>query len=294
MFPVFQIQRKLQKRIFGIQFWEGVERSVKEDFGTGRKDVNNFNPRHVQILLRTYQTGGAAAVLSHTGDPNKGIRDWYENQKQHDEAKVETGDEMPSSGLQRWKSVRDTITSRARVTRQWSSVRKSVLEGDTMKKLKSKRTKSKKDNEVDAVASASASDLFKVTKTNTNKSSKDGDVASALRRIRANRAQITPMKETPGNGQEKVGRSDVLSNRPETPSSPPPDVADALRQIRLKRTQIADPDCARQRRGTTRVQTRKGRPSSTIKGADVPNVRRRQAGSLFASRGQTSGSGWLK
>ena len=163
-----------------------------------------------------------------------------------------------------------------------------------MKKIKSKRTKSKKDNEVDAVASASASDLFKVTKTNTNKSSKDGDVASALRRIRANRAQITPMKETPGNDQEKVGRSDVLSNRPETPSSPPPDVADALRQIRLKRTQIADPDCARQRRGTTRVQTRKGRPSSTIKGADVPNVRRRQAGSLFASRGQTSGSGWLK
>ena len=61
LFPIFELQRKLQSKVFGIQFWQNIERSAKENY---YQDQSSFNPRHVQILLRTYQVGGAAAVLS--------------------------------------------------------------------------------------------------------------------------------------------------------------------------------------------------------------------------------------
>ncbi len=136
LFPMFQLQRRLQKRVFGVRFWEKVERSAKENFNEENK--NEFNPRHVQVLLRTYQTGGAAAVLSHTGDPNKGLRDWYENQKhqENDEVDVEANESRRSIGLHRWDSLRDTVTTKAKVTQQWSSVRKVILEGDVLKNSK--------------------------------------------------------------------------------------------------------------------------------------------------------------
>ena len=76
------------------------------------------------------------AVLSHTGDPNKGLRDWYENQKDQDgnmEAddnyEAENGDR--SKGLQRWSSIRD---SKAKAAQQWDSVRRSIsTDGNALK-----------------------------------------------------------------------------------------------------------------------------------------------------------------
>jgi hypothetical protein len=65
----FSSQQKPQQHVFGRRFWQSMNRKSKEN----RKGTNDFNPRHVQVLLRTYQTGGAAAVLSHTRDPNKGL-----------------------------------------------------------------------------------------------------------------------------------------------------------------------------------------------------------------------------
>ena len=82
LFPMFNLQRKLQKRVFGTGYWERIEKRAKDNYGNANK--NEFNPRHVQILLRTYQTGGAVAVLSHTGDPNQGLREWYVNEKERD------------------------------------------------------------------------------------------------------------------------------------------------------------------------------------------------------------------
>lgn len=110
LFPMFQIQRKLQKRVFGIRFWEKIERASKENFNDRNK--NEFNPRHVQILLRTYQTGGAAAVLSHTGDPNKGLREWYENQKNND---IIDETDLPEPKMSRWTSVRNVVNSKRNI-----------------------------------------------------------------------------------------------------------------------------------------------------------------------------------
>lgn len=83
-------------------------------------------------------------MLSHTGDPNKGLREWYENQKDQDEAKVE---ELPedngsrNTGLQRWKTIRESVHNKANAAKQWSGVRKSVLDGNTMKQTTLKRIK---------------------------------------------------------------------------------------------------------------------------------------------------------
>ena len=78
LFPIFHIQRTIQNKVMGMRYWEMIERKRPENFG--KKEANVFDPRHVQILLRTYKTGGAAAVLSHTGDPNSGLREWFEKQ----------------------------------------------------------------------------------------------------------------------------------------------------------------------------------------------------------------------
>lgn len=72
LFPVFLLQRNIQKHVFGVGYWESVERSLKED-DLSVPSTNKFDPRHVQVLMRTYQDGGAAAVLNHTGDLNEGV-----------------------------------------------------------------------------------------------------------------------------------------------------------------------------------------------------------------------------
>lgn len=142
---MFQIQRKLQRKVFGIRFWDKVERSAKENFNEQNK--NEFNPRHVQILLRTYQTGGAAAVLSHTGDPNKGLRDWYNNQKDNENDEVEVEDDAEHgkrTGLQRWNSLRETVNSKAKATQQWGSVKRNILDGEVAKQLKPRTSRVKR------------------------------------------------------------------------------------------------------------------------------------------------------
>ena len=124
LFPMFQIQRKLQKRVFGIRFWEKIERASKENFNDRNK--NEFNPRHVQILLRTYQTGGAAAVLSHTGDPNKGLREWYENQKKNDIVDEADLPDEPSK-MSRWTSVRNVVNNSKRNILDGQSIKQKTI-----------------------------------------------------------------------------------------------------------------------------------------------------------------------
>ena len=120
---MFQIQREIQQKVFGVRFWENVERSSKNNF-SDPNTKNEFNPRHVQILMKTYQTGVAAALLTHTGDPNKG--DWHQHQKEVDVPDVEDDAEKGNSkttGRQRWNSLKET---NANATQLWNSVRKSV------------------------------------------------------------------------------------------------------------------------------------------------------------------------
>lgn len=139
---MFQIQRKIQQKVFGVRFWENVERSSKDNF-SDPNTKNEFNPRHVQILMKTYQTGGAAALLTPTGDPNKGLRDWHQHQKEVDVPDVEDEAEKGNSkttGRQRWNSLKET---NANATQLWNSVRKSVADGGFVGKQSMERIKFK-------------------------------------------------------------------------------------------------------------------------------------------------------
>ncbi len=128
LFPMFEIQRKLQRNVFGVRFWEKVERQSKEE--SSDQSRNEFNPRHIQILLRTYQTGDAAAILRHTGDPKLGLHDECKNNGQEDE----------DSSMQRWNSLRESISTKAKLSQRWGRVKEHFLKGDLwrIEKVKSK------------------------------------------------------------------------------------------------------------------------------------------------------------
>ena len=91
LFPIFRIQRTIQKKIMGLKYWNNVENGRMSYFNQKKE----FNPRHVQILLRTYRTGAAAAFLTHTGDPNVALREHFikenEEQEREEHEKVEKG-----------------------------------------------------------------------------------------------------------------------------------------------------------------------------------------------------------
>ena len=92
LFPVFGIQRIIQKKIMGAKYWHDVENNRSIYFNTARK-MKNFDPRHVHILLRTYKTGAAAAILSHTGDPNVALKQQFDLDNEcHNEGIKENND----------------------------------------------------------------------------------------------------------------------------------------------------------------------------------------------------------
>jgi hypothetical protein len=113
--------------VFGVRFWDNVERSSKENFNDPNAK-NEFNPRHVQILMKTYQTV----------DPNKGLQDWHQNWKEVEVPDMEDEAEKGNSkttGLQRW------VDSNANATKMWNSVRNCVVDGGFMGKQGRERMK---------------------------------------------------------------------------------------------------------------------------------------------------------
>eukprot|EP00956_Cyclotella_meneghiniana_P032057 scaffold86357_cov74-Cyclotella_meneghiniana.AAC.3 len=320
LFPMFLIQQKLQRRVFGRRFWQSIDRKSKENSKGGAK--NDFNPRHVQILLRTYQTGGAAAVLTHTGDPNKGLRDWYSNQKQNDikEDIIEDDEYDKSSGIQRWQSIRNnvsTVGSKAnpRVKRIQSNG--AAIKEHTMARIKSFKRQSKIDNQVVNANAAmgsippSSNEIQQhlpspsAPPRENNAASRPlsanappPDVADALHQIRARRsgADKTPSTET--------SKSNATVSRPRSSSAntPPRDVAAALQSIRTKRQEISPKDPPGEGVGGASRETkvkvdftmkkRRSRQQRRRTGNDIPpnNVRRRQAGSMFVP---AQSEGWL-
>ena len=57
LFPCFVIQRQIQRKVMGLNFWDdytNAPKSKKVEHGEKR-----FDPRHVQSILRTYKTGEA-------------------------------------------------------------------------------------------------------------------------------------------------------------------------------------------------------------------------------------------
>lgn len=291
LFPMFQIQRKLQKKVFGIQFWEEIERSSKDTFDHTGKNRNEFNPRHVQILLRTYQTGGAVAVLSHTGDPNAGLREWYENQKEDDEAQYDANpadSENAKSGSQRWAALRNNVQSKAKATQQWGSMKKNILSGTLDKINELKKSNVKSDN-LDMVAAASAA----MGGQSQSKKVIPRNVAERLSSIRAKRQQddedratvINASGENTSNQETKAKEDPVNEVSPTRAGSTiPPDVAERLQRIRAARLE------ARKRQASTK------RPRPRARDAVIPNnVRQRQVGTIYYKPNDGANSrDWLK
>ncbi|GMH85793.1 hypothetical protein TrVE_jg1722 [Triparma verrucosa] len=80
LFPAFCIQRAIQEKCGGVEYWTDQANRPKED--APKHGERKFDRRHVQSVLRTYKTGSAAAILTHTGDPNEGLREWMAKAKE--------------------------------------------------------------------------------------------------------------------------------------------------------------------------------------------------------------------
>jgi Ca2+-binding EF-hand superfamily protein len=297
LFPMFQIQRKLQKKVFGVQFWEEIERSSKETYDHTGKNRNEFNPRHVQILLRTYQTGGAVAVLSHTGDPNAGLRDWYENQKQDDKAQHESNaaeeSENAKSGSQRWAALRETVQSKAKATQQWGSMKRNILNG-TLDRISDLKKTNVGADDLDMVAAASAMGGHSEVKDSDESKRRaiPRHVAERLDRIRAKHRQDDKDSATVKMSDQNTSNQDTTREDPTehvvvTParaSSIPPDVAERLQRIRAARLEAKK----------KQVPTKRPRPRA--RETVIPNnVRQRQVGTIFYKSNDGANSrDWLK
>ena len=309
---MFQLQRKLQKKVFGNKFWEKIEKKAKENFNIDDHNKDEFNPRHVQILLRTYQTGGAVAVLSHTGDPNKGLREWYANQKDKDtndeEAPPSTEDEQKLTS--RWSSIREKVNTKSKATQQWSNVKKSILEANAVEKMKEIKPKASfRRKRADRVA---ISDVPEGESDNPPKAANPPDkIVEDLRRIRARQQAEEGNDQT--QAQQQQPHQDDTGIKQASASTIPPNVAEDLRRIRERRAKKANRDRGKDDRPTSSKGSSKDRRSkgsskkrrerdrrrrrtrakSTAAPVQHHSTRRRTAGSMFHQSGAVASREWL-
>lgn len=119
---MFQIQRQLQRKVFGVRYWEKVERRSKEVFNN---QDQSKNPRHVHKLLRTYQTGDAVAEIRQ----NEVLRDGVKN----------NSGELLSSGskvgadteIKKMNSLMESIAqTKASSSLRWRRVKERILNGE--------------------------------------------------------------------------------------------------------------------------------------------------------------------
>lgn len=76
-------------------------------------------------------------MLSHTGDPNKGLRDWYENRK-HQNNEEEAENEAPTEGkinteVHGWNFIRNRFKRKKEATERWGSVSRNILDGKVLR-----------------------------------------------------------------------------------------------------------------------------------------------------------------
>ena len=322
LFPMFQLQQKLQRKVFGIRYWKKIERASKEDRNELVSEQSfNFNPRHVQNLLRTYQTGGAAAAAGLSGTNDTGLgkalrEDWQEAKAQMTENKdIEAaGVEAESNNVKsRWNLIRESVVGETKAVQQWSSVRKGILDNKSaMNKIKQLKPKVRVRRKVrDTPGSDEAQ--RKADNGNMSKSPDPPEIdtkpsgtvqppnkiADDLKRIRERRHRQAVVAE---NTETDQSEPDTEGVGPASSVSIPTNVADDLRRIRARRARKANRERRRgeDNRPTSKSSNRKradhGR-ANRKKSNNTPtlhqNVRQRAAGSMFIS--QTKGrGGWLE
>ncbi len=117
LFPIFRIQRTIQKKILGMKYWNNVENSKKSYLNQKKQ----FNPRHVQILLRTYKTGAAAAFLTHTGDVNVALRENFIKEQGQEEQKDQQNENEPFE-----RDINDGVSGQRREAYKYEKLKRAV------------------------------------------------------------------------------------------------------------------------------------------------------------------------
>ena len=297
LFPMFKLQHKLQKRVFGTGYWKRIEKRAKDDYENANK--NEFNPRHVQILLRTYQTGGAVAVLTHTGDPNQGLREWYENEKEMDtkgcrdkevdmmadspglpeEGRSVGGKKISDKGRNLKEKTLDRIRRLKGKVRQPLEI--YTIRGSSFLTRSSNQHRPNKE-QGKSCAPVGGAKLLPTAMEDANRRAQPTEskptipkhVARDLERIRAKRARSLRQKE--GKQPGVTNESDISPTTAGQKAVVPSKVAEDLKRIRAKRTK----KMLQQRHSSALRQSK-------------PNTRQREAGSIFFNQ-QTGRRGWLE
>ena len=87
LLPVFRIQRKIQNKILGMNYWRNVERNRPDTKKLKHEDT--FDARYAKDLLRKYKEGGLSAMLTHCGDPDDTLLQLYQKKERGEETKIE-------------------------------------------------------------------------------------------------------------------------------------------------------------------------------------------------------------
>jgi Ca2+-binding EF-hand superfamily protein len=76
LFPIFVLQRKIQKKVMGIMYWKDIEnmRSTSENRrkSNAARSKMIFDHRHIQTLMRTHKKSNITSLLNHTEESTNG------------------------------------------------------------------------------------------------------------------------------------------------------------------------------------------------------------------------------
>jgi len=146
LFPAFQIQQSIQQHVHGLRFWERVREQHERRLQKKLVGIDVCNPRHVQIILRTYKAKGAVAVLRHTGDPNEALREWF-NRKQDAQEVRNVSESIKHPPTQSWWEILSAFVldsqswNKAREFLHFFSYNRAIEESPHIEENKSLRIK---------------------------------------------------------------------------------------------------------------------------------------------------------
>ena len=137
LLPAFRIQRKIQSKVLGLQYWKDIEKKRPGEKRLKHQVV--FDARKAHLLLRQYKEGGVDAMLRYCGDPEEALLELYHKKEEGEE----TGNPIKDS-----KIKRESFKSAVNTVKRMNSEQKAKLKSTVLK------TSIRAENTVDATTSA--------------------------------------------------------------------------------------------------------------------------------------------
>ena len=101
LFPIFTIQKAIQRRVMGTRYWRNVERR-RPHFPVEDGPADGLDPKKVQSLLRTHKSRAPAVLLAQAGG------DGSADAQNNNEIGSDTRNRLSSSSS-RWASIRQNV-----------------------------------------------------------------------------------------------------------------------------------------------------------------------------------------